>query len=99
MLTKLRRLDWYGSVLTLAWAVLVLVSLSWAGSRYPWTSAAVLAPLIIGVALLAVFLYVEARVVPLPLVPMWIFKNGTTAAAMAVSLCNGIAFYATLYCK
>lgn len=88
ILTKLRRLGWYGSVLTLSWTVLVLLALSWAGSRYPWTSAAVLAPLICGLALMAVFLYVEAKVVPLPLVPMWIFRSQTVAAARATTLFN-----------
>ena len=97
--TKIRQLDWYGSVLTLAWAILVLLALSWAGSRYSWDSAAVLAPLLIGIALLAVFLYVEAKVVPLPLVPIWMFKQGrgTVAAAMATTFASGAIFYSTLY--
>ena len=97
MSDKLKKLDWYGSFLTLAWAVLVLLALSWAGSQHAWTSAAVLAPLFIGLALLGVFLYIEAKVVPLPLVPMRIFKTSTASAAMATSLCNGAIFYSTLY--
>ncbi len=94
---KLRQLDWYGSILTLAWAVLVLLAVSWAGSRYAWNSAPVLAPLIIGIALLVAFLYVETKLVPLPLVPMYIFKDGTVAAAMATTLSSGIVFYCCLY--
>ena len=99
IVTKLRKLDWYGSVLTLAWAILVLLALSWAGSRYSWNSAAVLVPLLIGIALLVVFLYVEAKVVPLPLVPIWMFKQGqgTVAAAMATTFASGVIFYSTLY--
>lgn len=72
---KLKKLDFYGSILTLAWAILVLLALSWSGTTYSWTSAAVLAPLIIGIALLVVFIIVEAKVVPLPLVPMYISRT------------------------
>ncbi|OCF31076.1 tetracycline efflux protein [Kwoniella heveanensis BCC8398] len=94
---KLKKLDYYGSLLTLAWASLILIALSWGGSQYAWDSAAVLAPLIIGVAILGVFLYVEAKVVSLPLVPMRIFRDPSVAACFVTSLANGMAFYATLY--
>lgn len=94
---KLRKLDWYGSILTIAWAVLVLLGLSWAGNQYPWASAAVLAPLLIGLALLGVFLLVEAKVVPLPLIPLRIFKDRTVAAAMLATFFSGMIFYSTLY--
>jgi hypothetical protein len=97
MMSKLRKLDWYGSVLTLAWAVLVLLAISWAGTQFAWTSAAVLAPLLIGLALLCVFFLVEAKLVPLPLVPMYIFRDPTVAAAMFSTFCSGCAFYSTLY--
>lgn len=94
---KLKILDWYGSVLTIAWAVLVLLGLSWAGNQYPWASAAVLAPLIIGLALLALFLLVEWKLVSLPLVPLYIFRSGTVAASMVATFFSGMIFYATLY--
>ncbi|BEJ12702.1 hypothetical protein CspHIS471_0211620 [Cutaneotrichosporon sp. HIS471] len=95
--SKLRKLDYYGSILTLAWAVPFLIALSWAGTMYSWTSAAVLAPLIIGIFLGFVFIFVEMKVVSLPLIPMYIFRNMTVAASMATTFCNGAAFYATLY--
>lgn len=94
---KLKLIDWYGSILTIAWAVLVLLGLSWAGNEYPWASAAVLAPLIIGLALLGLFLLVEWRLVKLPLVPLHIFRNRTVAAAMIATLFSGMIFYAALY--
>ena len=94
---KLKKLDWYGSILTIAWVVLVLLGLSWGGSQYSWDSAAVLAPIIIGLALLGVFLGVEAKLVPLPLIPMAIFKNVTVSASMLTTFFSGMVFYATLY--
>lgn len=97
MVEKLKRLDWYGSILTIAWAVLVLLGLSWAGNEYPWASAAVLAPLIIGIALLGVFIMVEAKLVALPLIPLRIFKNKTVASSMAATFFSGMIFYSALY--
>ncbi|WWC58666.1 uncharacterized protein I303_101210 [Kwoniella dejecticola CBS 10117] len=94
---KLKKLDFYGSILTLGWASLILIALSWGGSQYAWSSAAVIAPLIIGLALLGVFLFVEWKVVSLPLVPMHIFKNMSVAACYVTTLFNGMAFYAALY--
>lgn len=38
-----------------------------AGTQYSWTSAAVIAPLLLGVALIGVFLFVEFKVARLPL--------------------------------
>jgi Na+/melibiose symporter-like transporter len=95
--TKLRQVDWYGSFLTLAWAVLVLVALSWAGTEYAWDSPAVLAPLLIGIALLGVFLWVELKVVKLPLIPLYIFKDKTVSGGMAITFLSGIGFYVSLY--
>lgn len=97
MIAKLKKLDYAGSALTLAWAVLVLIAISWGGAEYPWSSAAVLAPLIIGIVLLIVFIVVEAKLISLPLIPMYIFKDRTVAASMATTFANGSAFYATLY--
>jgi len=95
--SKLKKLDFYGAILTLAWAVLVLLALSWSGTTYAWSSAGVIAPLAIGIVLLGVFIYVEAKVVPLPLVPMYIFRDRTVAAAMVTTFGNGAAFFVSLY--
>ncbi|WVQ85658.1 hypothetical protein IAT38_007824 [Cryptococcus sp. DSM 104549] len=94
---KLKKLDYWGSLLTLAWATLVLIALSWAGSRYAWASAGVLAPLLIGLALLGVFIFVEAKVVSLPLVPMHIFNDVSISVNYFTSFLSGVAYYATLY--
>ena len=95
--SKLKKLDWIGSVLTLAWAALVLIAISWAGNRYAWSSAAVLAPLLIGLALLVVFIVVELRFIALPLIPFNIFRIATVSACYATTFFQGTIFFATLY--
>lgn len=37
------------------------------GTQYAWGSAGVIAPLVIGVILLGVFIWVEIKLVPLPM--------------------------------
>ena len=93
---KLKQVDWLGSALTLAWVMLALIALSWAGSQYRWDSAAVLAPLLFGVALLGAFVYTEAKV-RLPLIPLYIFRDSTVSAAMATTFFSGIAYYGVMY--
>lgn len=97
IIAKIKKLDFYGSILTLAWAAPFLIALSWAGSQYPWDSAAVLVPLLVGLALLGLFIFVEAKMVSLPLVPMHIFKNVSVSACFFTTFMNGLSFYATLY--
>lgn len=84
--SKLKKIDYGGSALTLAWAVLILLPLSWCvclclaltpllprlsarrgGTQYAWDSAAVIAPLVIGIVLLVVFMLFEWKIALLPL--------------------------------
>lgn len=97
IMSKLRRLDYYGSFLTLAWAISFLLALSWAGNQYPWVSVPVLLPLILGLVLLGAFILVEIKLVPLPLIPFHILKIPTVAATMLATLFSGFGFYSSLY--
>ncbi len=67
-----------------------------------WGSAGVLAPLAAGVAMLAAFLYVEARVAQAPLVPLQIFRIRQLRAANLIVVLMYAAtfpafFFITLY--
>jgi EmrB/QacA subfamily drug resistance transporter len=80
-----RHFDVTGAVLVTA----ALVSFTYGIVRTDalgWGSTGVLVPLISGVALLAAFLFVEARVAEQPLVPLSIFRIGHLRAANAVVL-------------
>lgn len=69
--TKLRKLDYIGSVLVFVATFLILLSLNWGGNNYKWDTAPVLTPLIIGVVLMVVFIVVEnsEKLVKLPIIP------------------------------
>jgi EmrB/QacA subfamily drug resistance transporter len=64
---------------------------------YGWTSPAVLAPLTGGVALLALFLLIQARFARHPLVPLDIFRIRSVAAANLVAFFGVAALFSTFY--
>lgn len=72
-------MHWYsGNLLAIAGTTLVLIALTWGGIQFPWGSAHVLAPLIIGAALLVVFLFYEKLVPREPAIPLDILANRTS---------------------
>ncbi|KAH8646363.1 MFS multidrug transporter-like protein [Xylariales sp. PMI_506] len=65
----LRRIDYVGGFLSVAGMILFMAGLQWGGYQYPWKSAHVLVPLILGIALLAAFVTWEAFFAEYPMFP------------------------------
>jgi EmrB/QacA subfamily drug resistance transporter len=63
-------------------------------SEHPWTSTRTLATLALAVALLAWFVYHEARVARHPLMPLGLFRSRSVSGANLVMLCLGGGFFA-----
>lgn len=61
ILQKLAKLDWLGNLLFVTSSTIIILGLTWGGDAYAWNSAAVLVPLIIGVLMMALFFYYEAK--------------------------------------
>lgn len=76
---KLLQIDYIGSMLTITSSILLLLGLNWGGVTYPWASAAVLVPLLLGAVVFALFLVWEAKFARLPIIPVHIFKNKTVS--------------------
>src|SRR5580698_2396255 len=64
---------------------------------YSWGSAQVLMPLALGVVLIGVFLYLQARVSKAPLVPLDIFRSRNVAGGNAVMLLMFGALFGSWY--
>ena len=67
-----------GNLIVIAGTTLAIIGLTWGGTRYPWDSAHVLAPLIIGLVLLGLFVVYEAYVPKVPTIPFRTLNNSTT---------------------
>ena len=63
-LARLGTVDFGGQLLFLFGMGLLVLALTWAGSYYPWSTAQVIAPLVIGVVLLVAFLIYEYLLLP-----------------------------------
>ena len=70
-----------GNVIVIAGTTLAIVGLTFGGVRFPWDSAQVLAPLIIGLVLIIVFIVYEAKVPKEPSMPWDIVNNRTSLAS------------------
>jgi hypothetical protein len=77
---------------------LLLLALQWAGSTYLWQSSHVLAPLIIGIAVLVFFGLYEWRVPRLPIVPLRLFGNLSLVACYFINVTNGSVYYVQIFC-
>lgn len=73
---KLDRLDWIGMFLFVSGMTIFLLPLSWAGSLFPWASWQTLVPMLLGLAVLVVFGFYEAKPEE-PVVPHRLFHSKT----------------------
>ncbi|KAJ6629600.1 major facilitator superfamily domain-containing protein [Mycena sp. CBHHK59/15] len=77
---KLARVDWFGNGLIMASASSCMLALTWGGVRFPWSSARILVPLVLGLmGLVAAQLY-ESRWPDQPTIPMKVLSNRTSFA-------------------
>lgn len=99
----LKRVDWIGSFLLIGSVLSILISLSWADTRYPWRSWHILVPLLVGIAGLCAFHSYEASsYCSNPTLPPRLFGNRTAAVSFAITFFLGAVtvwrlFFITLY--
>ncbi|KAI5119018.1 hypothetical protein M0805_001877 [Coniferiporia weirii] len=77
---KLLRLDWTGNFLVIAATTAAVIGLTWGGVKFPWSSAQVLVPLILGIVGFIGFIVYEAKVPEQPLVPFSVMSTRTSVS-------------------
>ncbi|RMZ89612.1 hypothetical protein DV736_g3154, partial [Chaetothyriales sp. CBS 134916] len=97
IISKLKRVDWIGSVIFIGSMVSFLVPVTWGGVMYPWSSWRTLVPLIVGAFGLAGFILYEKYVAPEPTIPLSIFANRTANTAFFTTVLHGIILWCLLY--
>ncbi|KAF4446727.1 putative MFS drug efflux pump [Fusarium austroafricanum] len=65
----IKRIDFVGGGLSISGMILFMAGMQWGGYMYSWTSAHVLVPLLLGAALMVVFLIWESFFAPYPMFP------------------------------
>lgn len=93
--SRVARLDWVGMVLLTVGATVFVTPLSWADTLYPWASWQTLVPLLLGLAVLAVFAVYESRP-EAPVIPHRLFHSRTAAMALVGAFVHGMTLYSLL---
>ncbi|KAK6343824.1 hypothetical protein TWF696_007483 [Orbilia brochopaga] len=107
-LEKLSVIDYGGIVIFLTGACLFILGLLWGGADYPWASAAVLVPLIVGSVLICLFFYYEhlmepgnfmAKIFPnqTPMLPWSILKKRDIGVLSYLNFSTGMALFSAFY--
>ncbi len=91
-----RHLD-LGGAITVTAGLTAMVYAIVSTETNPWGSARVLVPLAAGVVLLAVFLFLQARVSKAPLVPLGIFRSRSVSSANVVMFLMFGALFGSWY--
>ena len=92
---KLARIDWVGIVMFTLGLTSFILPLSWGGSMYPWKSWQTIFPMLLGLAILVVFGFYEARPVA-PIFPYRLFGNRTALVTLLGSFIHGLVVYCLL---
>lgn len=94
----LREVDFVGGFLSIAGAVCLMLGLQLGAQDTPWTSATVLVPFFIGVALIAVFFIWETTFAKFPMVPKAIFSKDKRSmiAILLITFFSGGNFFVVL---
>jgi hypothetical protein len=69
VVSKLKKIDYFGSAVSLAATIFVLVPVSGGGTKYPWNSALVIVLLILGGLLYILFVIFEIKWAKIPIMP------------------------------
>ncbi|KAJ5463669.1 hypothetical protein N7475_008613 [Penicillium sp. IBT 31633x] len=94
---KIRRIDYFGTVLFVGSMSSFLIPLSWGGVSYDWDSWRTLVPLCVGSGGLIVFAFYEYYIASDPIVPPKVFQNRTAIASFIGSVLQGLILWCALY--
>lgn len=95
--SKLARIDYIGMAVFVSSTTLLLYGITTGGTADPWDSATVLVTLVLGVVGLAVFVVVEWKVSPEPMVPIRIFSNRSANSGYFGAFVHGLVLWAFAY--
>ncbi|KAH9856220.1 iron permease [Lenzites betulinus] len=94
---KFAEMDWIGNGIIITSTVLVFLGLTWGGLRFPWLSAQVLVPLILGAIGIVVFFVVEKIWLHGQTVPDFFFTDRTVLSGYLGTFFHGIVSLTVIY--
>jgi len=93
----LKRIDYFGGLLSISGLLLLNMGLQWGGYQYPWKGVHVLVPLILGAVLLIAFGLWEAWGAKYPIFPSGLKKEPRILAlTLVITFISGANFFSVL---
>ncbi|KAI4847116.1 MFS general substrate transporter [Aureobasidium sp. EXF-8845] len=93
----LKQIDFIGGFLSVSGMILFMAGLQWGGYQYKWSSAHVLAPLILGAVLLIAFCFWEAYGAKYPMFPKRLRQEPRILAlTLVITFISGANFFSLL---
>ncbi|KAI0709719.1 iron permease [Earliella scabrosa] len=94
---RVARIDWIGNILIIGSSTSALLGLTWGGIQYPWNSAQVLVPLIVGFVGIFAWVIYEVLVPVEPTIPFRLLNNRTTLSGYIGTAIHGFVIAAALF--
>ncbi|CAG8575976.1 10982_t:CDS:2 [Ambispora leptoticha] len=96
-LEKLKKIDWWGTLVMVMASIAILLPLNWGGDKYAWDSAVIIVLLVVGALLFTLFGYIEGWIAVEPVTPGHLFKDRGILACYGTNFFQGMAFLAMVY--
>jgi hypothetical protein len=94
---KLKRIDVLGVIVFVGSSTSFLFGLTAGGVLFPWKSANVIAPLVIGILGMVGFWFIEEYMAKEPMMPMRVFKERTAFAGYVGTWAHGVILWGIIY--
>jgi MFS family permease len=95
---KMKKIDWIGNSTLIASLVSILIALSWADTRYAWSSLQIILPLALGAAGTVLFhVYEATKICEQPTIPPRAFGSRTSATALVLTFVQSMLTYWRVY--
>ncbi|CAH1765978.1 7611_t:CDS:10, partial [Entrophospora sp. SA101] len=97
LIEKLKRVDWWGTLVLTTSIFLILLAFNWGGAKYEWYHPAIIVLLCVGGIGFLLFAFIEGYVAKEPLTPALLFKKRSSVASFAVTFFQGMSFFTLVY--
>jgi MFS family permease len=97
LMMKLSHIDYIGILVFSGASCALLIGITTGGTLYSWSSAPVLVPLLLGLALYMAFILYEWKTATDPMIPLRVFNDRTAASAFFSAFIHGVVLWCFAY--
>lgn len=94
---KFKKIDYLGLLFSTAALTLLLIPVSGGGSTYAWNSTLVIVLFVVGGVCMVLFIVIEWKVPPLPMIPLRLFASPLLSLLLGFHFLYGMAYYGFQY--